>query len=186
MVNYNFQNMSSSISSLALHKYTKHTRNDDDVDADSDSPLFAKNDTWPRFMVLTSASEEKPLRKLSPFMVQKGIKTIARTPESTKRLRDGSFLMQCSRRAQVENLLRTVIFVYQPVQVFVHKSLNSVFVHRSFNSSRGVIRCWELGDMSEVEIRNELKTLGVLEVHCVTVKKEGKLIPTNTLFLRFN
>ena len=36
------------------------------------------------------------------------------------------------------------------------------------------------------EIRKKLKTQGVVEVHCITVKKEGKVIPTNTLFLMFN
>ena len=36
------------------------------------------------------------------------------------------------------------------------------------------------------EIRKKLKTQGVVEVHCITVKKEGKVIPTNTLFLTFN
>ena len=40
--------------------------------------------------------------------------------------------------------------------------------------------------MSEIEIRDELKSEGVVEVHHVTVKKEGKVIPTNTLFLTFN
>ena len=40
--------------------------------------------------------------------------------------------------------------------------------------------------MPEIEIRDELKTQGVVEVHRVTVKKEGKVIPTNTLFLTFN
>ena len=49
-----------------------------------------------------------------------------------------------------------------------------------------MIRCRELLDLSEVEIRDELKTQGVVEVHRVRVKKEGKIIPTNTLFLTFN
>ena len=40
--------------------------------------------------------------------------------------------------------------------------------------------------MSEIEIRDEQKTQGVVEVQRVTVKKEGKVIPTNTLFLTFN
>ena len=40
--------------------------------------------------------------------------------------------------------------------------------------------------MSEIEIRDELKSEGVVEVHRVTVKKEGKVISTNTLFLTFN
>ena len=61
-----------------------------------------------------------------------------------------------------------------------------VSVHKTLNSSCGVIRCRELSDMSEIEIRDELKTQGVVEVHRVTVKKEGKVIPTNTLFLTFN
>ena len=39
--------------------------------------------------------------------------------------------------------------------------------------------------MSEVEIQDELKNQGVVGVNRVTLKKEGKLIPTNTLFLTF-
>ena len=35
--------------------------------------------------------------------------------------------------------------------------------------------------MSEVEIRDELKDQGVVGVNQVTLKKEGKVIPTNTL-----
>ena len=59
-------------------------------------------------------------------------------------------------------------------------------MHKTLNSSRGVIRCRELSNLSEAEIRDELKTQGVVEVHRVTVKKEGKVIPTNTLFVIFN
>ena len=39
--------------------------------------------------------------------------------------------------------------------------------------------------MLEVEIRDELKDQGVTGVNRVTLKKEGKVIPTNTLFLTF-
>ena len=110
-------------------------------------------------------------------MVQKGFQATDGTLKSTERLRDGSFLMECSRRAQAENLLKTVTFVDRPVHVCVHKTVNS---------SRGVVGCRELSDLSEVEIRDELKTQDVVEVHRVTVKKEGRVIPTNTLFLTFN
>ena len=155
----------------AFYKSMKRTRNDD-LDSDSDSELYATSDTWPRFILMTSATEEKPLSKLSPFAVQKGFQAIAETLKSTKRLRDGSFLVECSRRAQAENLLRTTTFVDRPVHVSMHKTLNS---------SRGVIKCHELSVLSEVEIRDELKSKGVVEVHRVTVKKEGKVIPTNTV-----
>ena len=40
--------------------------------------------------------------------------------------------------------------------------------------------------MSETAIRDQLKTQGVVEVHRAMVKKERKVIPSNTLFLTFN
>ena len=39
--------------------------------------------------------------------------------------------------------------------------------------------------MTDVEVRDELKDQGVVGVNRVTLKKEGKVIPTNTLFLTF-
>ena len=132
--------------------------------------------SWPRFLVVQSASEDLPLQKLSLFAVQKGFQAIAGTPKNIERLRDGSFLVECGKTAQAQNLLRTNRFIDRPVKVSIHKILNS---------SRGVIRCRDLADMSEVEIRDELKDQGVVGVNQVTLKKEGKVIPTNTLFLTF-
>ena len=71
--------------------------------------------------MIKSASEEQPLSKLSPFAVQKGFQAIAGTLKSTRRLRDGSFLVECSRKTQAENLLKTIHFVDRPV----HVTLNS-------------------------------------------------------------
>ena len=103
--------------------------------------------------------------------IQKGFQAIAGTLKSIKRLRDGSFLVKCGKRAQAQNLLQTNRFIDRPVKVSIHKTLNS---------SRGVIRCRDLADMSEVGIRDELRDQDV-----VGVKKEGEVIPTNTLFLTF-
>ena len=75
-----------------------------------------------------------PLFKLSPFAAQKGFEAIAGTLKSTRRLKDGSFLVECSRRQEVENLLSTTKFIDRKVQVSMHKALNS---------SRGMIRCRE-------------------------------------------
>ena len=107
-----------------FYKSIKRTRNDD-LDSDSGYEPFVTNDTWLRFIVMTYASEKQPLCKLSPFAVQKGFQAIAGTLKSTKRLRDGHLLLECSRRAQAENLLKTVTFADGPVHVCVHKSLNS-------------------------------------------------------------
>ena len=104
------------------------------LDKDSENKIFMKNSKhWPWFLVVESVSEELPLQKLSPFAVQRGFQAVAETLKSIKRLRDGSFLVECGKRAQAQNLLQTNHFVDRPVRVSVHKTLNS---------SRGVIRCW--------------------------------------------
>ena len=142
---------------------------DDDSDTDSDNEMFMKNETnWPRFLIIESASEDLPLQKLSPFAIQKGFQSIAGTLKSI--LRDGSFLVECGKRAQAQNLFRTNRFIDRPVKVSIHKTLNS---------------CRDLADMPEVEIRDELKDQGVVVVNRVTLKKGRKVIPTNTLFLTF-
>ena len=125
---------------------------------------------------MESSNDDLPLSKLSPFAIQKGFQAVAGTLKSIKRLRNGSFLVECGKRAQAQNLLRTSRFIDRPVRVTIHKTLNF---------SRGVIRCRDLADMTEVEIRDELKDQGVVGVNRVTLKKEGKVIPTNTLFLTF-
>ena len=78
----------------------------------------------PRFLVMKSASKEGPLSKLSPFAMQKGFEAIAGTLKSTKRLRDGSFLVECHRRQQAENLLSISKFIDRKVYVSIHKDLN--------------------------------------------------------------
>ena len=79
---------------------------------------------------------------------------MAGTLKSIKRLRDGSFLVECGKRAQAQNLLPTNRFIDRPVRVLIHKTLNS---------SQGVIRCRDLPDM--LEIWDELKDQGVVGVN---------------------
>ena len=132
--------------------------NDQDSDSDSENERSYNSYNWPRFLVVESSSDDLPLSKLSPFAVQKGFQVVAGTLKSIKRLRDGSFLVKCGKRAQTQNLLRTNRFIDRPVRVSIHKTLNS----------RGVIRCWDLADMMEVEIWDKLKDQGVVGVNRVT------------------
>ena len=88
------------------HQSKKRVR-DDNSDTDSDNEILMKSETnWPRFLIVESASEDLPLQKLSPFVDQKGFQAVAGTLKSIKRLRDGSFLVECGKRTQAQNLLR--------------------------------------------------------------------------------
>ena len=81
--------------------------NDQDLDTDSDNERFWKTiNNRPRFLVVESSSDDLPLSILSPFAVQKGFQAVAGTLRSIKRLRDGSFLMECARKSQAMGLLK--------------------------------------------------------------------------------
>ena len=82
--------------------------NDQDSDTDLDNEhSYNSCNNWPRFLVVELSSGDLPLSKLSPFAVQKGFQVVAGTLESIKRLRDGSFLVECARKSQVMGLLKT-------------------------------------------------------------------------------
>ena len=69
------------------HQSKKRVR-DDDSDTDSDNEMLMKSETsWPRFLIVQSASEDLPLQKLSLIAVQKGFQAIAGTPKNIERLR---------------------------------------------------------------------------------------------------
>ena len=75
--------------------------NDQDLDTDSDNERsYNSCNNWPRFLVMESSSDDLPLSKLSPFAVQKGFQAVAGTLKNIKRLRDGSFLVECARKSQ--------------------------------------------------------------------------------------
>ena len=132
---------------------------------------------WPRFLVMELASVDLPLSKLSPFTIQKGFQATAGTLKSINRLKDGSCLVECTRKPQAVGLLKTTQFIDWPMHVSIHKALNS---------SHGFICCPELSSMTEEEIKMELQELGVVEVHRVTVKSDTEKVTTNTLFLTFS
>ena len=115
--------------------------NDQDSDSDYENERSYNCNNWPRFLVMESSNDDLPLSKLSPFAIQKGFQAVAGTLKSIKRLRDGSSLVECGKRAQAQNLLRTNRFIDRPVRVTIHKTLNS---------SRGVSNqmsgpCWHDG-----------------------------------------
>lgn len=134
---------------------------------------------WPRFLVVESGDTERPLSRLSPFAIQKGFHGMSSTGiTSIKRLRSGSFLVECQTKAASDRLRKHdgAVFVDRKIKVSVHVGLNS---------SKGVMRCRELADMTEQEIKDNLTSQGVTRVERTFITKDGKRQPTNTLFLTF-
>ena len=158
---------------------------DDDYDSDSDEDVRARTsqisdaDVWPRFLLLESTVDTKPLSKISPFVVNKWIKGISSSGfANTKKIRSGAILVECSTKRASDKLKsqRDPQILDIPIKISNHPTLNS---------SKGVIKCPELKGLSEADIKEELIGEGVLAVHRVKITRERETIETNTLFLTF-
>ena len=165
-------------------KRTKQCSESDisDVNESTQPPTTSTKDTssqhFPRFILVESKEENKPVTSLSPFVIQKVIQSIAGEPENIKKLhRSNQLLNEVSRKAHAENLLRAQTFHDLKVRVYPHTSLNS---------SKEVIRCPELGNCSEEEILEGTRSQGVTAIKRFKVKRNGELKNTNTFVFTFN
>jgi len=102
---------------------------------------------WPRFLVIQGTNKDIPFAKLNPFAIEKGLKGLARTPASVRRLRSGDLIIEVSKKSHSDCLLRCTMLANCPIKVVPH---------RSMNSKNGVIRCRDLADTSEEEMLENL------------------------------
>ena len=138
--------------------------------------LGTSTGSWPRYLVMTSTDGGKTLSMLSPFAIHKGVKGIAGGEVTIKRQFSGDIYLTCSKKSQSDNLLKCVLFGgVAPVAVTAHKSLNS---------SKGVVRNWELARTDPDEIKENVPM--ITDVQSIVIKRNNTEIKTNTLILTFN
>ena len=147
----------------------KRYRQEDDIGEVTDQ-------NYPRFLVIQSLEEDKPLSKVSPFVIEKCLHAIAGEPKSVKKIKAG-LLVEVNRKSHSDNLLKTTSFFNIKVKVSPHNSLNT---------SKGVFRCRELADLDEAEILSNLKKQGVTYIRRFKFRKDGELKNTNTFQATFN
>ena len=99
------------------------------------------------------------------------------TPKSVKKLKNGTLLVETTRKMQTDIPLKSKKFFNLPVEVKPHKTLNS---------SKGIIRDRNLKGESEKNILEYLENQGVTAVKRFTVKKGQDTINTNTILLTFD
>ena len=153
----------------------KRQRPDSDDETEA-STIFKSADNFPRFLVIKS-EEEQSITSLSPFIIEKQIESFIGTPKTVKKLKNKTLLVETTRRAQTENLLKVTKFFNMKV---------SVSEHRTLNTSKGIIKDRTLKGETEKDICEYLKSQGVIAVKRFTIKKDHEVIETNTLLLTFN
>ena len=85
--------------------------------------------------------------------------------------------MEVEKKSHITNLLKTKKLFDLQVKISLHGSLNT---------SKGVIRCQDLGPCTDDEILDNLNSEGVMHVRNIQVCRNGVLRPTHTYVLTFN
>ena len=129
------------------------------------------NSSFPCFLLIESVVPEEPLTKVSLFVIQKVLVSVAGSPKSVKKLNSGALLVEVGKPKHTENLSKINRFHLTPAKCTPHGSLNE---------SRGIIRCPDSAGVSEDEIVAELSSQNVSEARRISVKKS-----TNTIVLTF-
>ena len=155
----------------------KRIRPDSDDDEHEASTIFTSQENFARYLIIESKNKEKPVTSLSPFVIEKQIESMIGTAKSVKKLKNGTLLVETTRKTQTENLKKQTSFFGVPVEVTEHQSLNS---------SKGIIRNPILRTETEENILEYLKPQGVTHVKRFTIRKNNERINTNTLLLTFN
>jgi len=137
------------------HKQNPKKRKNDNI---HEEEIEDNSDYWSRFIVLKSKEGLVPLTKLSPFIIEKCIKSCAgEIKKNVTKLRSGALLIETHRKQQSLNLQS----IWQ-----IHNIEISSSPYRTLNSSRGIIRYREddLDELTDDEICYELVPQGITHV----------------------
>ena len=149
----------------------KRSREQSDSDNGQTSSSFA------RFLIIESNNPEQPLSKLSPFVIEKVLVSVAGSPKSVKKLNSGALLVEVEKAKHAENFLKMTRFFEIQCKCYSHTSLNT---------SRGIIRCPDLAGVTEKEIVLNLASQHVTAARRITVFRDNVKRNTNTIVLTFN
>ncbi|XP_055924742.1 uncharacterized protein LOC129956818 [Argiope bruennichi] len=139
------------------------------------SNAFTKH--FESFFVIKRTKDEENFHTVSAFLVQKAISSTVGEVVSIRKLHSGDLLVEVNSRKQAQQLLKLKALATIPLNVSAHRTLNS---------SKGVITCGELFNVSLEEITQKLSSQGVTHVRRITIRRAGKLLETKHLVLTFN
>ena len=145
------------------------------------SPSTPNKDAWPRFLVIEAADDDhRPLtERMDVFALHKAIEGMSGPYESVKPMNNGKQLL-----VHFENKTYSDLLLYQTKNLI--ELPVKVTPHRTLNSSRCVISCRELANMTEEDIQEELQEQGVTKVERIKRRRDGQLMPTDSYILTIN
>ncbi|KAM7292150.1 hypothetical protein ISCGN_025396 [Ixodes scapularis] len=131
---------------------------------------------FPKFLVLHSEAE-KPLAKLSPFLVSKVLEGVVGTNFNAKKMASGDLLVEINTKQQSDALLALNSVSDYKVSVTPHRKLNTI---------QGVISENDLLETSQEELVEGLVSQGVVGARRITLRRDGVERKTRHIILTFD
>jgi len=130
---------------------------------------------YDRWFVVQSVDTGHPISKLSPFILDKAIRSTVGAVKTVRPLRNGDFLLEVTSAVQSRIVSKLDNLAGCPV---------TASPHRTLNTCKGVIRCAPLVDCDKDHTLKELKPQGVSDITNITVKHDsGSRKNTNTFII---
>ena len=156
-------------------KRTKANEEDDNRELESIWQLPRTAPDWTPFLVI-SGTPNDALSALSIFAIGKALTALGiRKPKGVTRMKSGDLLIEVRNAAESTALKQCKCFAGLAVQVLPHRSLNT---------SKGVVKSFELKGATEKEIVDNIKD--VIAARQIEILRDGKKVKTNTWILTFN
>ena len=159
----------------STHKRLRPDSDDDELNPQQFTSQ--QNANIAQFLILKSEEKDRKVSDPSPFAIEKSIQAIAGHPKSIKRLKSGDLLLEVEKKSHITNLFSTKKLFNLNVKISLHVSLNT---------SKGVIRCQDLGPCTDNIIFENLKSEGVIHVRNIQVRRNGVLERTLCLKVVLN
>ena len=105
-----------------------------------------------------------PISKLSPFILDKAIRSAVGAVKTVRPLRNGDFLLEVTSAVQSRIVSKFDNLAGCPV---------TASPHRTLNTCKGVIRCAPLVDCDKDQTLKELEPQGVSDITDMTVKHDS-------------
>ena len=140
----------------------------------------------PRILIISCAT--KKLSSLSPFQRKEGCDRLGKATRCHK-LRDGKIAVEFAEEKDAGRALAATEFAYTARDDRGKRLVKlpiSVSAHRTKNSSRGIIYCADLEDVSDDDIAEGLSDYGVVSARQIISRRAGTPVATHNIILTFN
>ena len=140
----------------------------------------------PRILIISCAT--KKLSSLSPFQRKEGCDRLGKATRCDK-LRDGKIEVEFAEEKDAGRALAATEFAYTSRDDRGKRLVKlpiSVSAHRTKNSSRGIIYCADLEDVSDNDIAEGLSDYGVVSARRIISRRAGTPVATHNIILTFN